>query len=133
MKYKSGEYDYIYETNEFGNIVRVYIKELKHTDRKYRKRHNRNTLGKEMGDHAGHLIADRFGGSPELDNLVSQSAFVNLSEYKKLENIWDKAIKNGQKVSADIQIKYNKNSNRPSGFIVVFTLDGKKHTKLIKN
>ncbi|MCY7791647.1 MULTISPECIES: DNA/RNA non-specific endonuclease [Bacillus] len=43
-------------------------------------------------DHAGHLAADRFGGSPELDNLVSQSSNVNQSKYKRLENKWAKAI-----------------------------------------
>ncbi len=36
------------------------------------------------GDHAGHLIGDRFGGSPELDNLVSQAQRVNSSEYKAI-------------------------------------------------
>lgn len=67
------------------------------------------------------------------DNLVSQSAFVNLSEYKKLENIWDKAVKSGKKVSVDLEIKYNENSNRPSEFIVKFTLDGRNYKKSIKN
>lgn len=68
-----------------------------------------------------------------IDNLVSQSAFVNLSEYKKLENIWDKAVKSGKKVSVDSEIKYNENSNRPSEFIVKFTLDGRNYKKSIKN
>ena len=133
VKYKSGEYNYIYETDEFGSIARVHVEELKHTERKYRKQHKRNTSGKQKGDHAGHLIADRFGGSAELDNLVSQSAFVNLSEYKKLENIWDNAIKNGQKVSFDMQIKYDENSSRPSEFIVEYSVDGRNCKKTIKN
>ncbi len=68
-----------------------------------------------------------------IDNLVSQSAFVNLSEYKKLENIWYKAVKSGKKVSVDLEIKYNENSNRPSEFIVMFTLDGRNYKKSIKN
>lgn len=48
-----------------------------------------------QGDHAGHLFGDRFGGSPELDNLVSQAQKVNLSEYKVLENKWAKALGEG--------------------------------------
>ncbi len=64
---------------------------------------------------------------------MSQSAFVNLSEYKKIENIWDNAIKNGQKVSLDMQVKYDENSSRPSEFIVLYELDGKKYNKTIKN
>ncbi|HLS60806.1 MAG TPA: DNA/RNA non-specific endonuclease [Virgibacillus sp.] len=43
-------------------------------------------------DHAGHLAGDRFRGSPELDNLASQSSAVNLSEYKRIENEWAQAI-----------------------------------------
>ena len=39
--------------------------------------YNSNTLDKEIGDHAGHIFGDLFGGSPELDNLVSQAKDVN--------------------------------------------------------
>lgn len=39
---------------------------------------------------------DRFGGSPNLDNIVSQSKDVNLSQYKKIENQWAKAISEGK-------------------------------------
>ncbi|HJF31183.1 MAG TPA: DNA/RNA non-specific endonuclease [Sporosarcina psychrophila] len=33
--------------------------------------HDPNTPGKVKGDHAGHLAGERFGGSPELNNLIS--------------------------------------------------------------
>lgn len=36
--------------------------------------------GKETGDHAAHVFGDRFGGSPELDNPMSQAQNVNVSE-----------------------------------------------------
>ena len=133
VKYRCGEHNYIYITDDSGRIKEVYVEELKYTQRDYRERHNPNTLGKKQGDHAGHLIADRFGGSKELDNLVSQSAFVNLSEYKKMENIWAKALDNGQKVSVDIKVQYDGDSMRPSGFVVNFTVDRKKTNKTIKN
>ncbi|MBQ2934440.1 MAG: DNA/RNA non-specific endonuclease [Clostridia bacterium] len=133
VKYRCGEFNYIYITDDSGRIKEVYVEELKYTQRDYRERHNPNTLGKKQGDHAGHLIADRFGGSKELDNLVSQSAFVNLSEYKKMENIWAKALDNGQKVSVDIKVQYDGDSMRPSGFVVNFTVDRKKTNKTIKN
>ncbi|WP_206168405.1 DNA/RNA non-specific endonuclease [Veillonella sp. 3891] len=38
------------------------------------------------GDHGGHLIANIFGGSGELDNLVAMDAIVNNSRYRKIEN-----------------------------------------------
>ncbi len=133
VKYTSGEYDYIYATDDMGRICKVSIDELHYTERNYRKKHNSNTPGKQIDDHAGHLIGDRFGGSSDIDNLVSQSKFVNLSEYKKLENQWAKAIKNGQKVSVDIELKYDGDSMRPSEFTVNYFIDGKFFNKNIRN
>ena len=133
VKYKSGEYDYIYSTDVSGRICQVYVEELQYTARDYRERHNPNTFGKLKGDHAGHLIADRFGGSKELDNLVSQSALVNLSKYKRIENQWARAIKKGQKVTTNIEVRYNGNSMRPSGFMIEYNIDGRYYSESITN
>ncbi len=133
VKYRSGEYDYIYETDDLGRICKVYVEELYYTERDRRERHNPNTYDKQKGDHAGHLIADRFGGSKELDNLVSQSALVNLGEYKKLENIWARALDNAQKVSVDIKLQYDGNSMRPSRFSVTYSIDGSVVNKYMNN
>src|SRR5690625_5064047 len=106
VKYKAGEYEYLYETDNMGRLKEFDAGDLKLTKRDSRLPHKPNTPGKEAGDHAGHLAADRFGGSPDLDNLVSQSSNVNLSKYKKLENQWATAIKEGKKVSVNVKINY---------------------------
>ncbi|WP_307719411.1 DNA/RNA non-specific endonuclease [Paenibacillus xylaniclasticus] len=69
---------------------------------------------------------DRFGGSPEIDNLVSQSSKVNLSEYKKIENEWAKALKADppKHVSVEVKVNYDGDSLRPSGFKVTYKIDG---------
>ena len=90
ITYKTGEFDYIYKTDSKGRISNWSTDDLQLTERAERLTHNPNTPGKIEGDHAGHLAGDRFGGSPEIDNLVSQSSSVNLSEYKKIENQWAK-------------------------------------------
>lgn len=64
-----------------------------------RLNHNPNTYGKEVGDQAGHIFGDKFGGSPELDNLVSQTQKVNQREFKIIENQWANAVKSGKKVA----------------------------------
>ncbi len=64
---------------------------------------------------------------------MSQSAFVNLSEYKKIENTWAKALNSGQKVGVDIKVQYEGNSMRPSSFIVNYTIDGIKTQTTIEN
>ncbi|EMI9087805.1 TPA: DNA/RNA non-specific endonuclease [Bacillus cereus] len=89
-----------------GRLKEFNADDLKLTERDSRLSHKSNTPGKEPGDHAGHLAGDRFGGSPDLDNLVSQSSNVNLSKYKKLENRWAAAIKGEKKVSVNVKVNY---------------------------
>ena len=58
-----------------------------------------------------------------MDNLVSQAQRVNLSEYKKIENQWAKALEQGQQVTVGIDIHYDTGSARPSSFEVFYTVD----------
>ena len=75
--YEAWEHRYLYRTNEVGRIDRAYAEDLQLKLHEDRLRHNFNTLDKEIGDHAEHIFGDLFGGSPELDNLVSQAKDVN--------------------------------------------------------
>ena len=133
VTYKTGEHDYFYTTNEDGLIVNARTDDLQFKKHERRHKHNPNTYGKEPGDHAGHLIGDRFGGSPELDNLVSQAENVNKREYRKIEERWAKALKNGQKVTVNIDIHYDGGGVRPSSFDVTYTIDGVQHKEKIRN
>ena len=131
--YRTGEYDYIYFTDALGRICKAFTINLQLTKRKNRRKNNPNTLGKIIADHAGHLFGDRFGGSPDIDNEVSQSKLVNLSEYKKIENKWAKALKQGKNVRVSIDVQYEGDSMRPSGFVINYFIDGVKDTANIKN
>ena len=86
--YTTGEYRYLYQTNQYGLIMYIFAEELHIKKHIGRQRHSRNTPGKRPGDHAGHLIGDLFGGSSKLDNLVSQLAEINKRKYRELEIIW---------------------------------------------
>ncbi|ADC49348.1 hypothetical protein BpOF4_06440 [Alkalihalophilus pseudofirmus OF4] len=133
VQYQAGEYNYQYKTDEFGRLTDFNTDELRLTKRENRLPHNSNTPGKEPGDHAGHLAGDRFGGSPDLDNLVSQSSSVNLSKYKKLENQWAKAIEEGKDVSVNVKVNYNGNSTRPSSFDIEYEIDGRMRFTSMEN
>ena len=133
IQYKAGEFEYLYKTDEAGRLSQFKTDNLQLTERDKRLRHNPNTPGKQEGDQAAHLAADRFGGSPELANLVSQSSHVNLSEYKKLENEWAKAIKEGKNVQVEVNVIYEGANKRPSEFVVSHTIDGKTTTTIIAN
>ena len=133
ITYQTGEYEYIYKTDSKGRISNWSTDNLQLTEREERLPHDPNTPGKEKGDHAGHLAGDRFGGSPGVDNLVSQSSHVNLSEYKKIENQWAKAIKEGKTVTTNVEVIYDGDSLRPKEFKVKYTIDGEAFYKRILN
>lgn len=133
VTYKTGEYEYIYKTDSEGRLEKFTADDLKLTERGSRLPHDPVTPGKEPGDHAGHLAGDRFGGSPEIDNLVSQLSNVNLSQYKKIENQWANAIKEGKQVKVNVEVKYDGDSVRPSKFNVQYEIDGEVFSKSILN
>ncbi|WP_262421902.1 DNA/RNA non-specific endonuclease [Bacillus aquiflavi] len=133
IKYKAGEHGYSYETNSKGEITHASADDLKIKKHAGRLPHNPNTPNKLPGDHAGHIFGDRFGGSPELDNLVSQARKVNQSAYKKIENTWAKAIEQRKKVSVDIKINYETGTSRPTSFEVNYSIDGADYYERITN
>ena len=125
IKYRTGEHQYLYETDNLGRITKLTAENLKLTTRTTRLPHSSNTPEKKAGDHAGHLAGDRFGGSAKLDNLVSQSRKANLSDFAKLENKWAQAIKDGKKVFTEIKPNYTGKDIRPSSFTIKYSIDGK--------
>ncbi|WP_318246730.1 DNA/RNA non-specific endonuclease [Bacillus toyonensis] len=136
IRYKTGEYDYFYETDNLGRIEKFETDKLQLTEREKRLSHSKNTLGKVKGqDHAGHLAGDRFGGSPKIDNLVSQLSDVNLKKYKKVEDKWAAALKEKppKEVTVKVDIIYSGNDMRPDKFIVNYTINGKPGNAKFKN
>ena len=140
QEYKAGENGYTYKTDANGNISSAHADELKFKTHDGRLNHNSNTAGKLPGDDAGHLFADQFGGSPELDNLVSQKSGLNRGikgnpkTYRNMEKQWSTALKNGQKVTdIDINLSYKNGSSRPSAFDVSYKINGKLFNRHFKN
>ena len=133
--YEAGEHRYLYRTDELGRIDRAYAEDLQLKLHEDRLRHNSKTLDKEIGDHAGHIFGDLFGGSPELDNVISQAKDVNLKEYRRIERKWEAALKSKppKKIEVDIKINYEGSSMRPTSFEVNYKIDGKPKSEIIKN
>ena len=133
--YEAGEHRYLYRTDEVGRIDRAYAEDLQLKLHEGRLRHNSKTLDKEIGDHAGHIFGDLFGGSPELDNVISQAKDVNLKEYRRIERDWEAALKSKppKKVEVDIKINYEGSSMRPTSFEVNYKIDGIEYFEEIPN
>lgn len=115
---------YAYQTDGLGRLKSAHARPLQIPPGNTRGPHNPNTPGKLPGDHAGHLIADMFGGSGGLDNLVSQASDINLSKMRKLENQWAKRIRAGEDINVDIRVIYDGTGRRPVGFNVYEIVDG---------
>lgn len=135
VKYQAGEHNYLYQTDGQGRILKAHADDLQLKLHDGRLRHNSKTLDKQVGDHAGHIFGDLFGGSPELDNLVSQAKNVNQSGYRRIEKQWENALKSTppKKVEVDIKINYDGISKRPTGFEVNYKIDGKPYKEILRN
>jgi len=75
------------------------------------------------GDEGGHLLASIFGGPGEKINIVPMDGNLNKGAWKKMENTWANALKDGKKVDVNIQPIYSGSSTRPDRFIVKYSID----------
>ncbi|EIM0412975.1 DNA/RNA non-specific endonuclease [Listeria monocytogenes] len=131
--YYTGEFgDHMGVTDDLGRLVEMHVDDLKLSNSP-RPRHNPNTPGKLPGDQAGHIIADQFGGSPELDNLVSQLTNLNKSEYRKLEIKWADALKDNKSVTVNVKMNYAADGVRPVSFDITYSIDGKEFSAILSN
>lgn len=91
--------------------------------------------GGMVGDDGGHLLAQQFGGSSTVLNVVPMKASVNRTgEYKRLEKLWNKAADEGKVVKTKVNLKYgNTNTERPDWIEVKYEINGETFTKLIAN
>jgi hypothetical protein len=114
---------YTYRTDDKGRIISAEGK-LNLGEGK-RNNHAQKVVGREdrqPGDEGGHLIATIFKGSGSLDNLVPMNGNLNKGEWKKLENMWAKALDKGKSVDVKVKPKYEGNSQRPVSFEVQYKI-----------
>ena len=122
-EYTAGENNYSYKTDKQGRIVHAEAFPLKEKQRTERIPHNSQSPEKIDGDDAGHIIGDQFGGSSDIDNIVSQEAGLNRGEYKKLETYLRNQIKDGNKVECLYDLKYENGSYRPSEMSISYRIN----------
>ena len=68
-------------------------------------------------DDGGHLLAARHGGSPDSENVDAQNSNLNRGPYKRQENGWTEALKNGDKVYANIETYKRDGKERPDAYM----------------
>lgn len=121
---------YYYQTDEHGRIESC-AGDLR-LEKGTRNNVAQRTVGgedREAYDDGGHLIASRFGGSGELDNLVPQMQDINRrgGEWYDLEESWADELSKGNEVNVQIYMEYDDDdSKRPTGFDVMYTVTDKE-------
>ena len=130
------EYDvngYHYETDEQGRISCcsgvIKIEQAERNPSAQREVGSEVRGKDENGralDDGGHLVASRFGGSGEKDNIVAMDRTLNRSDYRIMENEWAKLTKEGNTVDIEIYCRYKDNTNRPDKIDVFYTVTNKE-------
>ena len=128
---------YKYTTDDRGRIIKAEGKlHLKNHDGKLPIKDSIEDISK--GDHKstddrGHIIADQFGGSNGLENMIPQDASINRGAYKTFEQELAKEVKSGKNVSVNIEPVYDGDSHRPSALAVTYGVDGKESVRIFPN
>nr|WP_272945919.1 DNA/RNA non-specific endonuclease [Endomicrobium proavitum] len=132
MAYKTNGYQY--KSDKFGRIIESGgTLRLEQGIRNPNAQLSAGGVDRLITDHGSHLIGTRFGGSGNLDNLVAGDSNLNLSAYKKLENILAQALKDGKSVTVNIQPKYEGTSLRPSKLDIKYSIDNEKFSDVLLN
>lgn len=133
-KFNAGENHYVYITDSLGRVIHAEACPLKEKQREDRIPHNSQSPGKLNGDDSGHIIGDQFGGSPDIDNIISQLAHLNRGEYKMLEGYLRNEIKKGNLVYAKYDLQYEKDERRPSQMSISYRINnGEWHNQVFIN
>ena len=99
-----------YHTDEYGRVAK-FSADPRITSKEERERNteNQRTLeGKGPGyEHAGHLVADRHGGSGEKFNIVPMQEAVDSRDYAAFEKETDGILQSGYNVHYNGEICYS--------------------------
>ncbi|ADZ85394.1 DNA/RNA non-specific endonuclease [Cellulosilyticum lentocellum] len=118
-----------YKTDSLGRIDSAEGTLTKNTSKrnvynqKVEEREDRLTT-----DDGGHLIANIFEGSGDLDNLVPMDVTLNRGDWKYMENTWARALSENPPLEVQVKIEtiYSGSSKRPISFEVQYKIgDGK--------
>lgn len=128
---------YTYKTDDQGRVISAEGTLRIPKDPSPRKMSSMEAVSK--GDHIKgvdeifHLIGRRFGGSDGIENLVAGNMHLNRSDYARMENKLEKALKEKKDVTMKVEPVYDGDSNRPSEICVTYSINGEKETVVFKN
>lgn len=125
---------YKYTTDKMGRTVSAEgdLKLKPETKRNQKLQSEAGGKDRLKTDDGGHPIGRQFGGEGKLD-LVAQDSILNRGPYNRLESKWADALRNGDKVSVKVDMKYPGDSMRPDSFRVNYSINGEKFKTSFSN
>jgi filamentous hemagglutinin len=124
----------VYQTDSLGRVEKVEA-DLSGIVRD-RNKYQQCQTGKcgLDADEGGHLIASIMDGPGERINMVPMDGNLNKGNWKKMENIWAKAVDEGKAVKVQIEPIYSGANARPDRFTVVYRIgNGREVRALYQN
>ncbi|CRF34365.1 hypothetical protein BRSU_1972 [Brachyspira suanatina] len=118
----------LYSTDKQSRIYKVIRKDnliLSNAKRNnYAQRKIVELYGIKDHDQGGHIIGRQFGGSPNIDNLISINKKLNIGEMKKTEMEWRESIIKGYEINdIIIDINYIYTNTRPYIIIINYNIE----------
>lgn len=132
---------FVYVTDDLGRVTEAYSDRTRAYETLNRNRQRNSDVQKKVihdldgkiGDDGGHLIANSTNGPNELINQVPMEHSIQANgEWRRFEEMEEKAIKEGKQVKSSRKILYDGNSKRPYAIEAKVEIDGKVFTKTIK-
>lgn len=134
---------FIYKTDDLGRVVSATAdrsKAFKSIERNTQRNSDvqkyivENLDGRIGLDDGGHLFANNTGGPNELINQIPMSRELNQhGQWRELERMEEKALKEGKKVSSQRKLLYHGNEKRPYAIEFITNIDGQETRTLVEN
>lgn len=126
---------YNYSTDNYKRIKTFSTNNLKMKDgQRLNITDSQKTISQgaqKADDDRGHLFGDMFGGDNSMANIVPMKKELNRGEYKKMEEEWNAALKEGKKVRVTGKLIYKDTTKRPSKLKVTYTIDNSREVERI--
>lgn len=129
------ENGYKYITDDMGRVAHVsgelQLQEVARNEVAQKVAGGESRLASDDG---GHLVANEFGGSGELYNLVPMDSEVNRwGDFRKFEQEMKEQIQNGHEVVVDHRPIYEGDSLRPQSIEIDYLIDGEPFKEVVSN
>jgi DNA/RNA non-specific endonuclease len=125
--------DYRYLFDGLGRVTTARANSLTLQDgtRNRTMQSNAGGVDRKPRDDGGHIVGHRFNPPDAAYNYFAQNQHINRGPYNQLEASWARLIEQGHQVRVEWRFTYPGNSQRPSGMVVDYWVDGGQRVRSV--